>query len=95
MQGKVQSLVLSVADPAAGKRRAEKHEICAVAFGGHLFYDLFLQGGNGGGGGGMAPHPLYSLLFIQWSFPKLEKEFTEFSKFRESDKSLKHELESI
>ena len=26
---------------------AEKHEIYAAAFGGHLFYDLFLQGRGG------------------------------------------------
>ena len=31
-------------------RGGEKHEIYAAAFGGHLFYDLFLQGR-----GGMAP----------------------------------------
>ena len=30
-----------------------------------------------------------------WSFNYIEQGFTEFSKFRESDKSLKHELESI
>ena len=30
-----------------------------------------------------------------WSFYEMEHEFNEFSKFRESDKSLKHELESI
>ena len=28
-------------------------------------------------------------------FPKMEEEFTEFSKFSESNKSLKHELASI
>ena len=32
-----------VADPAAGLG-GEKHEIYAAAFGGHLFYDLILQG---------------------------------------------------
>ena len=35
-------------DPAAGWG-AEKHEIYADAFGGHLFYDLFLQRRGGGG----------------------------------------------
>ena len=30
-------------------RGAEKHEIYAAAFGGHLFYDLFLQGQGGHG----------------------------------------------
>ena len=33
-------------------RGAEKHEIYAAAFSGHLFYDLFSQGQ-----GGMAPSP--------------------------------------
>ena len=33
----------SVADPAARLEGAEKHEIYEAAFGGHLFYDLFLQ----------------------------------------------------
>ena len=33
----------SVVDPLA-KLRAEKHEIYAAVFGGHLFNDLFLQG---------------------------------------------------
>ena len=33
-------------------RGAKKHEIYAASFGGHLFYDLFLQGW---GGGSMAP----------------------------------------
>ena len=41
----------TVADAAAGKGGAEKHEIYAATFGGHLFYDLFLQGR----GGAMAP----------------------------------------
>ena len=36
----------TVADPAAGWGRGggEKHEIYVATFGGHLFYDLFLQG---------------------------------------------------
>ena len=40
-------------------RGADKHEIYAAAFGGHLFYDLFLQGQ-----GGPWPHrpPLDPLL---------------------------------
>ena len=33
----------------------EKHEIYAAEFGGHLFYDLFLQGR--GGGMALAPPP--------------------------------------
>ena len=33
---------------------AEKHEIYAAAFGGHLFYDLFSQG-QGGGHGPLGP----------------------------------------
>ena len=41
-------------------RGAEKHEIYAVAFGGHLFYDLFSQG-RGGGHGPLGP-PLDPLL---------------------------------
>ena len=37
---------------------AEEHEICASAFGSHLFYDLFLQGWKGGGGCmALSPHP--------------------------------------
>ena len=32
---------------------------------------------------------------IQWSVPKIEQEFTDFSKFRETDKSPKHELGSV
>ena len=32
----------------------KKHEIYVTAFGGHLFYDLFLQGG---GGGAWPPRP--------------------------------------
>ena len=44
----------SVADPAAGG--AEKHEIYADAIGGHLFYDLFLQGRA-------TPDPLLTFLF--------------------------------
>ena len=35
---------------------AEKHEIYAAAFGGHLFYDLFLQG-QGGGPWPLGPPP--------------------------------------
>ena len=42
--------VVSVADAAAGKvgGRGKKHEIYVPAFGGHLLYDLFLQGREGG-----------------------------------------------
>ena len=40
-----------VADPAA-RWGTEKNEIYAAASGGHLFYDLFLQGW-----GSMAPRP--------------------------------------
>ena len=49
------SFTATVADPAAGwvvgwvVGGGKKNEINAVPFGGHLFYDLFLQGG------GMAP----------------------------------------
>ena len=42
---------------------AEKNEIYAAKFGGHLFYDLFLQGR----GGGMAPSaPLDPLLTLEF-----------------------------
>ena len=42
-------------------RGAEKHEIYAAAFGGHLFYDLFSQGQWGS----MAPSaPLDPLLLV-------------------------------
>ena len=46
---------ISVADPAAAK-----HEIYAAAFGGHLFYDLFLQGREV-----CPPRPLNPLLPYQ------------------------------
>ena len=42
---------------------AEKHEIYAAAFGGHLFYDLFLQGRGGHG-------PLGPLWIRYWRQPK-------------------------
>ena len=32
---------------SGSSRQAEKHEIYTVTFGGHHFYDLFLQGGGG------------------------------------------------
>ena len=32
-----------------GRGWAKKHEIYVAAFGGHLFYDLFVQGWGGGG----------------------------------------------
>ena len=35
----------------------EKHEIYAAASCGHLFYDLFSQGGGGGWYGRLGPHP--------------------------------------
>ena len=41
-----------------GRGGAEKHEIYAAAFGGHLFYDLLLQGGVGWHG----PSPPDTLL---------------------------------
>ena len=34
-------------DPATGWEGGKKHEIYVAAFGGHLFYDLFLQGWGG------------------------------------------------
>ena len=43
----------AASDPAAGcggrVRGAKKHEIYVAAFGGHLFYDLFVQGWGGHG----------------------------------------------
>ena len=48
---------ISEADPPA-----EKHEIYAAAFGGHLFNDLFLQGR---GRGACPPRPLHPLLPYQ------------------------------
>ena len=39
-------MMVTVADPGKGGG-AEKHEIYAAAFGGHIFYDLFLQGQGG------------------------------------------------
>ena len=44
-------------------RRAEKHEISAVAFDSHLFYDLFSQGQ---GGHGPLGHPLDPLLLFTY-----------------------------
>ena len=38
-----------------GGSRSEKHEIYATAFGGHIFYDLSLQGTGGRGHGPWAP----------------------------------------
>ena len=40
---------VSASDPAAGGG-GKKHEIYVAAFGGHLFYDLFVQGWGGGPG---------------------------------------------
>ena len=40
-------------------------------------------------------HRIEAFCKFQWSFPQMEQEFNEFSTFRVSDKSLKHELESI
>ena len=39
--------------------------------------------------------PILGVPRLQWSFPWMERKFGGFSKFRESDKSLKHELGSI
>ena len=41
---------------------AEKHEIYAVSFGGHLFYDLFLHGQEGMAGSAPLLDP--TILFI-------------------------------
>ena len=38
---------------------------------------------------------LLSNILLQWRFPKMVGKMNEFSNVRESDKSLKHELESI
>ena len=40
----------SASDPAAGWGGGKKHEIYVAAFGGHLFYDLFVRGWGGGHG---------------------------------------------
>ena len=53
-----------------GRGGAEKHEIYAAEFGGHLFYDLFLQGR--GGAGHAPPDPLLNIQFCQ-IFPKLHE----------------------
>ena len=50
-----QLLYLQLRIQRPGKGGTEKHEIYVAAFGGHLFYDLFLQ--SRGGGGAMAPLP--------------------------------------
>ena len=51
------NIICSISSGSSGRVRggAEKHEIYAAAFGGHLFYDLFLQGQ--GGNGPLAPPP--------------------------------------
>ena len=41
-----------IQQPGGGGGGGKKHEIYVAAFGGHLFYDLFVQGW---GGGAMAP----------------------------------------
>ena len=47
----------AASDPAPGwGRGGKKHEIYVAAFGGHLFYDLFVQGwGRGHGSLGTLP----------------------------------------
>ena len=37
---------------------------------------------------------IHGFQFVQWGFPKWGRTFMEFTEFRESDKSLKHELGS-
>ena len=55
--------LIAVEDPAAA-RGAQKHEIYAVAFGGHLFYDLFSQGkGDHGPLATPPPDPLLHSAF--------------------------------
>ena len=44
---KEDTLELRGSDPVAGWGGGKKHEIYVAAFGGHLFYDLFLQGWRG------------------------------------------------
>ena len=45
----------SASDPAAEWGGGKKHEIYMAAFGGHLFYDLFVQGWGGHGPLGTPP----------------------------------------
>ena len=48
--------VYAASDPAAGWGGGKKHEIYVATFGGHLFYDLFVQGwGEGHGPLGTPP----------------------------------------
>ena len=49
--------VYTVSDPAGGwgGGGAKKHEIYVATFGGHLFYDLFVQGWGGHGPLGTSP----------------------------------------
>ena len=49
---------------SSGSGGGEKHEICAVTFGGHLFYDLFSQGQ--GGHGPLAPWIRYWVTKIKF-----------------------------
>ena len=59
----VKCLMLKDSSGSSGRvRGAEKHEIYAAAFGGHLFYDLFLQGQ----GGPWPPWPPLDLLLIEY-----------------------------
>ena len=54
---------IQVADPVAGLRGDEKHEIYVATFGSHLFYDLFLQSRAGEHGPlGPLPDPLLSTI---------------------------------
>ena len=40
-------------------------------------------------------HSSFLLSRLHWSFPYIERKFSEFSEFREPDKSLKYELGSL
>ena len=49
----------------------KKHEIYVAAFGGHLFYDLFVQGLRGGGPWPPRHPPLDPLLVNAWPLLKI------------------------
>ena len=79
--------IYSVGDPggvcssgSSGRVRggAEKHEIYAAAFGGHLFYDLFSQGR----GGAMAPSPPPWIRYWYGRAPHLNSNSLFFMQFR-------------
>ena len=57
-----------VCERGRGAEKHEKHEIYVVEFGGHIFYDLFLQNRGGGASAPMDPLPAMTPLPMCMSF---------------------------